>query len=380
MTDSNEKHSYIEQRNKRAKEAKISRRIILVVLLTLMIAIGLGGYYGYNYITEGLSPVDPDNEEIVDVEIPIGSSTTSIAETLEEKNLINDALIFQLYVKFKNESGFQAGEYQFSQSMTIDEYIESLKTGKILVEPLFTVTIPEGTTLEEIAEIYGEETSIDPEEFMTKMENEEYIQSLIDMYPNLLSEDILAEEIKYPLEGYLFGITYSFYEEDPSIEQVVEMMLQQTQNQLEPYMGEIAESDYTVHEALTMASLIEEEAVSEEDRFMIAGVFENRMNPEDPANEMPLQTDPTILYALGEHKDRVLKKDLDVESPYNTYQNRGLPPGPISNFRMNAFEAALQPREHDYFYFLADYEGEVHYAETNQEHNQNRQEHRPPQD
>ncbi|RPF55544.1 endolytic transglycosylase MltG [Aquisalibacillus elongatus] len=371
-------NGYSDLRNQRVKEAKISRIIIITIIAVLLIVISAVGYFTYNYLSEGLSPVDPNDHTIKEIEIPLGSSVDQIGEILEEKDIIDNSTIFKYYVKFKNETGFQAGEYKLSSSMKMDNIIESLKTGKILVEPLFTVTIPEGTTIEEIAEIYDENTSIDGEEFLEMMTDESYIQSLVELYPGILNEeDILQEDIRYPLEGYLYAATYPFFEEDPTIEQVVEKMLQETQDRVMAYTVDIENMGLTYHEVITMASLIEEEAVGEEDRKMISGVFYNRMNREP---EMPLQTDPTVLYALGEHKEQVLYEDLEVESPYNTYVNSGLPIGPISNFRENALQAALYPEEHDYLYFVAGYDGEVYYAETNEEHNQNIQEHRPPQD
>ncbi|WP_223154980.1 endolytic transglycosylase MltG [Alkalibacillus aidingensis] len=367
---SNEHNDQMKQ--ERIKEASLARKIILIVLLVFIILISIGGYSVYNYIKTGLSPVDPEDNEIINVEIPMGSGVGDIGEILEENEVISNGSIFRYYVAFKNESGFQAGEYQFSKSMEIDEIIESLKTGVILVDPLFTVTIPEGSNIETIAEIIGENTSVDEDEFLDHMTDEEYIESLIELYPNLLSKDILDEDIRYPLEGYLYAITYPFYSEDQTVNEIVEMMLQQTQNQIYAYIDQMTEQGLSIHEAITMASLIEMEAVEEEDRHMISGVFYNRIE-----ENMPLQTDPTVLYAMGEHKDRVLWDDLEYEHPFNTYLNEGLPPGPISNIHQNAMEAALYPTEHDYLYFVASYEGDVHYAETYAEHEENIEEYRP---
>lgn len=375
MTTSN--HDENNYKIQRIKEARLARRVIIIVLTTLFIILVIGGFAAYNYIKHGLSPVDPDDQTIIDIEIPLGSSVDTIGKILEENEVINNGRIFKYYVKFKNESGFQAGQYKLSKSMTIDEIIESLKTGKILVDPLFTITFPEGSNIEEIANIIASNTSIERDEFIEKMLDVDYIKSLIAQYPILLSEEILHEDVRYPLEGYLYAATYPFYDENPTIEDIVEVMLSQTDARIKPYLPDIEESNFTVHEMLTMASLIEKEAVTEEDRKMISGVFYNRMNLDQP---MPLQTDPTVLYALGKHKDRVLYKDLEVDSPYNTYKYSGLPPGPISNFHENALQAALYPEEHDYFYFVASYEGDVYYAKTLQEHNENIAKYRPPRD
>ncbi|WP_411953515.1 endolytic transglycosylase MltG [Alkalibacillus sp. S2W] len=364
----------------RIKEASMARRIIVIAILALIVIFLVGGYFLYNYIEEGLSPVDPDDDELIEVSVPLGSSVEDIANILEENNIISNATIFDYYITFKNETGFQAGDYQMSKSLSMNEIVETLKTGRVMVEPQFTVTIPEGTTLEEIAEIYGEETSIDAEEFMNKMTDEEFIQTLMEEYPDLLSDDILNEDVRYPLEGYLNALTYSFYEEDPTIDQVVRMMLDETRTQVFNYMDQIESRDLTIHEALTMASIIENEAPEADTRFMVSGVFYNRLRPEEGREEMPLQTDPTVLYAKGEHQERVLNEDLEIEHPYNTYQNRGLPPGPISNYRENALEAAVDPEYHNYRYFLHGDDGDIHYAETLEEHQANIDEHRPSND
>ncbi|GGC92461.1 hypothetical protein GCM10007216_24030 [Thalassobacillus devorans] len=373
MSDSNFKDLHQKQVKKRGEEASTVRKVVAIVLTTLLVVFIGAGIAGYLYIKSALEPVDPEAEETTTVEIPLGSSTSHIAGILKENDLIKNEMIFRFYTKFKNESDFQAGEYQFAQSMSIDQLTESLKTGKVIREPLFRVTVPEGRQITQIAERFAdsEHTDFTAEEFMKKADDPEYLEGLMEQYPELLTEDINNKDIRYPLEGYLFASTYDFFEENPSIEEIIENMLARTQENVLPYLPELEELGIsTVHDAITMASLIENEAPTEEDRKKIAGVFYNRLEAD-----MPLQTDPTVLYALGKHKDRVLNKDLEVDSPYNTYQVKGLPIGPISNFNKNSLEAALQPEESDYMYFVANSEGEVYYAETYDEHLELKKEH-----
>ncbi|MGM7683038.1 endolytic transglycosylase MltG [Cytobacillus sp. Hm23] len=357
----NEKQEKIIEQH---KEAKIVRRIVLVITLILLIVIAgvIGG--GYVYIKSALQPVDPENKETVNITIPIGSSSTAIANILEENGLIKDAKIFRYYIKFKNESGFQAGDYELSQSMTFQELIDSIKTGVVIQDVVFKVTIPEGKQLTQIGKIIAEKTNYSEDEVMAKLTDKEYIATLQSRYPDLLTEEILGENIKYPLEGYLFPATYDFYKEDPSIEDIVEKMLAKTQEVLLNYDAEIAGLGMSAHTVLTMASLIEEEATAKTDREQISSVFYNRMDIG-----MPLQTDPTVLYALGKHKERVLYEDLEVNSPYNTYMHAGLPPGPIANAGEMSIIAALNPASTDYLYFLAAPSGDVFYAKTLEEHN-----------
>ncbi|SFA94964.1 MULTISPECIES: endolytic transglycosylase MltG [unclassified Bacillus (in: firmicutes)] len=345
-------------------EAKIVRRIVLIVSLAIIIgALAIGGG-GYLYIKSALEPLDPGNKKIKMVNIPIGSSVTGIANSLEEKGIIKDAKVFKYYVKFKNESGFMAGEYQMTPSMTIPQIITSLKTGKVMQEVAMKVTIPEGKQLKEIAQIMAEATGLTADEVFAKLNDKEFIKMLMGKYPDLLTEEIISPKVMYPLEGYLFPATYPFYTKEPTVEMMVTTMLDKTQSILDAYKKEALIKEFTSHQLLTMASLIEEEATAKADRKTIASVFYNRIE-----EGMMLQTDPTVLYAKGKHKERVLYEDLEVESPFNTYKNLGLPPGPIANAGVMSIEAALEPSETDFLYFLATGEGKVIFTKTLEEHN-----------
>lgn len=352
-----------ERMKEKKKEVKIVRRIVLAIALILLIAVGFGGYSAYNYVTGGLQPYDSTSEDPIAVSIPIGSGLDSISQILEDNNVIQDARIFKYYVKFKNESDFQAGEYTLTQSMTLDELIESLKMGRIYREPVFTMNIPEGLTLDQIADVIEARTSHSAEDFFTLVTSDEFIERAMQQYPDLLTEEILAENVRYALEGYLYPATYPFYEQNPSLDTIVFTMLQGTQDNVQPYRAILDEQGKSVHWLLTFASLLEEEATAQTDRKTIASVFFNRLDLE-----MPLQTDPTVLYALGEHKDRVLYEDLEVDDPYNTYRNQGLPPGPISGAGRVSLEAAMDPSTSEYLYFLADPSGTNHFAETYDQH------------
>lgn len=353
---------------KRGEEASKVRRIASIIIIGFILILMIGGLSGYLYIKSALEPVDEENSEAIEVEIPIGSSSSTIASILEENGVIKDARVFRFYSKFNNVNEFQAGNYTFNTAMNMDEIIESLQSGKIIVDPTYNVTIPEGLTVDQIADIYSEQLSFSKEEFLEVANDSEFIQKLIDSYPNLLTEDILDEEIRTPLEGYMFASTYDFYEENPSIESIIERMVEQTDVIYNKYAGRISELGYTPHEAITFASLVEKETGHEEQRPQIAGVFFNRFNAD-----MELQTDPTVLYAKGEHQAVVTFKDLEIESPYNTYHVKGLPIGPISNFAENSLKAMVEPEESDYLYFLHDEKGEIHFAETLEEHVENRE-------
>ncbi|MFO1443027.1 endolytic transglycosylase MltG [Bacillus sp. Bva_UNVM-123] len=348
----------------RQSEAKIVRKIVLIIAIILIITVGVVAGGGYFYLKSALEPVNPDSKKEKQIDIPIGSSASSIGKILEENGIIKDARVFKYYVKLRNETGFMAGNYTLKPSMTIPEIISNLKTGKIQEELVFKMTIPEGKQLEQIASIIAEKTNKNADDVFKKLNEKAFIESLMAKYPDILTDEIFNKNIKYPLEGYLFPATYPFYKEDPTIEEIVSAMLDKTVSVVRGYHAEIEEREMTVHQLLTMASLIEEEATQKVDRDQISSVFYNRMKIG-----MPLQTDPTVLYAQGEHKSRVVYKDLEIDSPYNTYKHPGLTPGPIANAGVTSIEAALFPEETDYLYFLATPTGEVLFSKTLEEHN-----------
>ncbi|MER2057821.1 MAG: endolytic transglycosylase MltG [Niallia sp.] len=358
------KELFLANLHQRQQEAKLVRRIVAIVAFVLIIIVAIVGTSGYFYIKSALQPVNPESEQEIIIDIPIGSGVSTISQLLEDNGLVKNAKVFKYYVKFKNESNFMAGEYHMNPSMSIQEIIDSLKTGKIMQEPVFTMTIPEGKQLQEIAVIIAEKTNQKEEDIWKQLNDEAFIKGLMAKYPDILTTEIWAKNIKHPLEGYLFPATYAYYEEKPTLEAIVSVMLDKTESVVSAYETEIERDNLTVHQFLTMSSLIEEEATKNVDRKKIASVFYNRIE-----QGMPLQTDPTVLYALGEHKDRVLYKDLEVDSPYNTYQNVGLPPGPIANAGTVSMEAALHPDETDYLYFLASKDGKVYFSKSLNEHN-----------
>ncbi|MET1179902.1 endolytic transglycosylase MltG [Peribacillus simplex] len=351
-------------------EAKLVRKIIMITIASLILLIGIVGLVGFLYINSAMKPVDPDDDTIKKVKIPIGSSVNGISTLLEEQGIIKDARVFKYYIKFRNESGFQAGEYKLSPSMPIKDIVTSIKTGKLMKEAAMKITIPEGKQLIQIADIIAVKTGEDPKKVFKKLNDKKFVNSMQEKFPQLLTSEIENEKVLYPLEGYLFPATYDFYEEKPTLESIVTEMLKKTEETLQAYESQMDKNGYSVHQMLTFASLVEEEATAQVDRGKIASVFYNRIE-----EGMPLQTDPTVLYAKGSHKSRVYYKDLEVKSPYNTYKNKGLPPGPIANAGTTSIDAVLKPEKTDYLYFLATPEGEVLYSKTLDDHNNKKAEH-----
>lgn len=363
MDNESKKQEMFEKMRERKREVKVVRKIVSIVALVFLFIIAIGGFTAYSYIKSALEPLDPEATEEIAINIPMGSGVTSISQILEDNGIIKSAQIFKYYAKFKNESQFQAGAYNLTKSMTLDEIIESLKTGKVYREPVFAITVPEGLTLEQIADIVAKNTSYTAEEFMAKVTDQSFIDRMMAEYPNLLTEAILGDNVLYALEGYLYPATYPFYEENPSLDAIIEEMISAMNTIVMEFKSGYEERGWTVHQFVTFASLLEEEATAQTDRETIASVFYNRLEID-----MPLQTDPTVLYALGEHKNRVLYADLEVENPYNTYKNKGLTPGPIAGAGKSSLEATINPSDTDYLYFLADSDGNNHFAKTYEEH------------
>ncbi|WP_411844237.1 endolytic transglycosylase MltG [Salinicoccus sp. HZC-1] len=357
----------------------VSSYLSLFVIGVLVIALIVGAFLFYLYIKSGTGPLDPNSTETKEVVIEQGSSSSMIGEQLEEEGIIRNGTMFEYFLKLNSITDYHAGEYQLSPSMDFEKIAKTLETGRVYEEVLHRLTIPEGYSLEQIADQIEEQLPITSDNFLELMKDEEFIKSLIEEYPEILTDEILNEDIKYPLEGYLYPATYDLTEEEPSAENLVRKMLDATRsnsygvyNSVDSYSINVADEnkDLTFHEFLTLSSLVEKEATSLADRSKITSVFLNRM-AETPS--MPLQTDPTVLYALGEHQERTLFEDLEVEDPYNTYIHTGLPPGPIASPGLESVQSTMNPSNTNYFYFLADSEGNNHFAETYEEHIENRE-------
>lgn len=347
----------------RLERAKTVRKIVFICVMIFITIFIVATVSIYLYINRALGPMDKNSDEVVEVHIPIGSTSSDIGNILEEANMIRNANIFRYYVRYKNESGFQAGDYQLSKNMSVQEIIDALKEGKILLEPVIVFTIPEGLWLEDIVQIIAEHTKYKEEEIFQVLSDQEFITDLIDRY-QILTDEILKPGIRYALEGYLFPSRYDFYDENISIEQIIEEMVKRTEQEFVPLLTEHNADEYSIHEYITLASIIEKEAQKSEDRYKISGVLHNRLQ-----QNMRLEVDPTVAYAHGKHLYMTMYDDLNIDSPYNTYRIEGIPVGPIASPSSDSFNAALNPEKIDALFFYARYNGEVIYSKTLAEHN-----------
>lgn len=332
------------------KVNKTKKLIFLVaVMLLLVLAVLL---LLFNNL---LGPCDAANTDTYLVKIEPGLSTSSIAKILTKEQIISNPQVFQFYVKLnKMDRQLKAGEYELSPSMTIAEIAAKLKEGRVITEKF---TIPEGYTLEQICQVLVNKGLVKEEEFWQVVKEEPFEEfEFLKGIPN--------DEKR--LEGYLFPDTY-VVSAGMSAKQIIEMMLkrfEEVYNELPPNT-----TDLTMREVVILASMVELEAVVDKDRPLIASTFLNRLKIG-----MKLGCDATVQYALPERKQRVLWSDLKIDSPYNTYIYKGLPPGPIGSPGKASLEAVHQPAKTDYLYFVARKDGSFEhvFSRTLEEHNQNK--------
>jgi len=364
-TESRQRES---QRRKvqRKKENSMVKKIVTIVVLTIAIMLTILGVSFYRYWQAGLKPLNANNDKLVQVNIPIGTSNKGIGSILEKNNVIKSGFVFTYYVKTENITDFKGGYYQMAPNMTLDEIAEMLQQGGTEEPEALAdakITIPEGSTVEEIARIYGKETKTKPEDFLKVVKSDKFFNKLLASYPELLQSAKEGKQVRYRLEGYLFPATYNYYK-DKSVEDMVTQMVAKTNNVISNVSEDIKHADLTVQQVLTLASLVEKEGVTDSDRRKIAQVFFNRLE-----TDMPLQSDISILYAMEEHKVHLSNKDTQIDSPYNLYINKGFGPGPFNNPGSDAIEAVVHPAPNDYLYFLADVKThKVYFAKTYEEH------------
>jgi len=235
-----------DDRNKklieRAEENRLVRKIVLIALSVLIVLIIGGAGFTYLYINHSLKPVDAESHKKVLVTIPSGTSNEGIGDILEKKGVIRNAKIFHYYCKYKNENGFMAGVYQLSPSMTIDEIINKIESGKTYAKVELKLTIPEGYWIKDIAKRIAANTNLSETDILAKMADRNYIKThYMKDYP-FLNEVILDKNIKYPLEGYLFPATYQFTKKNPDLDTIIKAMLDKTSTVVNKYQDDIKKS------------------------------------------------------------------------------------------------------------------------------------------
>ena len=345
-------------------------KIILIVFLILIAIVVITIVSSLLWYSSSIKAINPNSSEERTVEVK-GSAKT-VSESLENDGVIKSSFATRIYMKLNHVDKLVAGRYTFKQSDDVSVILEKIANGEI-AEDEVKMTFVEGKNMRYIAKMIANNTNNDEKDVYSLLEDEEYIDSLIDKYW-FLEDVIKGQDIYYSLEGYLFPDTYTYERKEVKVETIIEQMLDNTEKVLKPFKEEIEKSDFSVHEIMTLASMAELEAGNNKDddgitdRAKVVGVFINRIN-----KKMKLGSDVTAYYAFKvDLSERDLTtKELNTANPYNT---RGpemegkLPVGPICNPSVEAIEAAVHPYISDYLYFVSDKNNVCYFTESYKEH------------
>ncbi len=351
------------------KKRGVSRIVLSTLLSFVILLVGIwachkvitSSYdYTFNIIESEAAREASTNISTTNLTITKDTTIDEIATALCEQGFITDVNYFKLEAKLAHlDSGFIPGEYDLSSNMSSTEMLKRLTTSLKDEEETIKFTIPEGYTITQIAETLEKKSIVTQEDFLKAVTTKNYDED----FP-FLKDIPYRNDYKYKLEGYLFPDTY-IVRKGMSSEEIIVMMLSRFEDVISNYTA--ANTSYSLHELLTIASIIEQEAKLDEERPIISGVIYNRLN-----ENMPLQMCSTIQYILNKRKANLSTDDLAKDSPYNTYIYNGLPIGPISCPGEACIRAAFSPSQHDYFFFVVDDDeiGSHYFSATSQEHSQ----------
>lgn len=372
-----EKHQKKHSRPE-TKKRNISRIVIGVVVLAVL-AFLVGGYF---YVNSNLKAVNAQNKTKQIVNIPYGSSTKQVANTLAKNRLVKNATIFEYYTKIKGLSNFRSGRYNLSQSMTPEQIARIIEGGGSEAAPSTgKIIIPAGDTIDQIAGAItinassskenSEKTPFNKAAFLKVVKDPSFIAEMQTKYPQLFANLPAADSgVKYQLEGYLCPSTYN-YSNKTSVRDIVEQMISKMNQTMKSYYGDLGAKGLSVNDLLTLASLVEKEASKQSDRQNIAEVFLNCLN-----QDLPLQSNAALLYAenkLGSASTSdSAEMDTNIDSPYNLYTNTGMGPGPVDSPSKAAIESVLNHTRNDNLYFVVDPKTKkVYFADSMTQQNEN---------
>lgn len=315
------------------------------------------------YIT---GPVSLKSVE-VDFTIDEGDTYSMLGDKLKDADLIKSKFMYKVYVKIFKPENLQVCTHTLNKNMNLNSIIDFLSISCTSNPDAITITFKEGINIKNMATLIANETNNKEEDVFNLLKSDNYIDSLITEYWFLASE-IKNKEIYYPLEGYLYPNTYEFMNKDVSVSDIFKKMLDETDRRLTPYKEDFKNSEYTVHELLTLASIIELEAGNSDDRAGVASVFYNRLN-----DNWSLGSDVTTYYAVQKdfHVDDLYLSEINDYNAYNTrHPNMAgkLPVSPICNSSIESIEAVLNPSNTDYYYFVADKNGKTYFNRTSAQH------------
>ena len=344
------------------------KRLIIGVGSALLVAIIVLVIY-YNVSIGAVSK----DETKIDFVIDEGTSVLKVVSMLDHKGLIKSKTMTKVYIKLNSINKIKAGVYEFDKTMGVKDIFNILEKGNNINPDSITVVIPEGKYLEQVADIFAAQTVNTKEKLLDVWASEEFVQTVIDKY-DFVTDEVLNKDIRYPLEGYFFPASYEFINKEVTPEDIAYKLLDEMEKRLNKYKDLIDNSEFSVHEILTFASIIQYEAILEEDAYLISGVFHNRLEIG-----MKLESCATLDYALNTHKLIYTFDDMAVKSPYNTYYVDALPVGPGNMPGEISIKAVLMPKDNDYLFFLANVydpnDKRTYYAKDYEGHKENIKEH-----
>lgn len=328
------------------KLIKIS--VIVVLFFALVVAGGITWYFA--------SLKGTGNEKIEFV-VDKNATFSNLGSSLIEKGLIKSELAYKIYIKLNKPSNLKAGTYTLDGSMNVEKIVEILSKGNSYNPNLINVTFREGLNMRAIALVIAENTDNTYDDVLNLLKDETYLNEVINNYW-FISEDIKNKDIYYALEGYLFPDTYQI-DKTWKVKEIFKIMLDRMEKELNLYKETIQNSSYSIHELLTLASIIELEAGTSTERSGVAGVFYNRLK-----DGWTLGSDVTTYYAAKKSfKEDLTKSELNECNAYNTRGTcfAGLPVGPISNPGSESIKGVINPTSHSYYYFVADKNGKTYF-------------------
>lgn len=343
-----------------ADRSTLRTTAITVMLPALLVA-------GTVWLFSSLRPVNPRDTSTALVTITPKSGVHEIAGELRQQGLIRNRTTFEIAVWLAGmHRRLKAGSFELSRSMSATAIAQ--KIGKDPIVPDVVITIPEGWTAQEIG-TYLEKKGIGTRGAFVEAAS---VRDSRELLPNDRFDFLAERPSGASIEGYLFPDTYRVFP-DSNPKDVIKKMLTNFGTKVTPELrDELSRSKRTLFDAVTLASIVEREVRGAHDRSLVADIFWRRLQAD-----IPLQSDATVNYVTGKHALQPSQEDTTVDSPYNTYRYRGLPPGPIGNPGLESITAVLRPQSSDYFYFLTDAQSSVHYAKTFEEHLSNKTKYLP---
>lgn len=332
-----------------------TKKIVGIFCLLVIAFVLYKGWYVWN-----LRAVSSDNTGIV-IEIPTGSSTATIADILKEKELIRSKMAFVTYAKKSGKASLlKAGSFRLNQSMDAGEILETLEKG---ISDEVSLTIPEGTTVADLDALMVSKGILQTGDVINCANTCDFSE-----FTFLPKDQSLKNSPGGFVEGYLYPDTYFVLRDSLTAEALLRRLLTTFQSRVVTDLAsDIQTSGHTLHEIVTMGSLIEEETRTADERPVVSGILWKRLD-----RGMRLDVDAAVRYTLNKRTAPITSSDLESSSPYNLRKVGGLPPGPIANAGLSSIKAALHPEESQYFFYLHGNDGQIRYAVTNDEHNLNR--------